>query len=82
MFNNMFIVVFWNSIDATEESGKLGRLINHSRNGNLITKSLLVNKQPHLILIAKHDIQPGDELAYDYGDYSKESLLHHPWLAY
>jgi histone-lysine N-methyltransferase SETD8 len=38
-------------------------------------------KSPRLILVAKHDIEPGTELLYDYGDRSKESLAAHPWLA-
>lgn len=69
------------SIDATAETGKLGRLVNHSRNGNLLTKVITVNNRPHLILIAKDNIPIGTELTYDYGDRSKEALLHHPWLA-
>lgn len=60
----------------------MGRLVNHSRNGNLTTKTVTINKEPHLVLIAKHDIKPAEELTYDYGDRSKESLMHHPWLAY
>ncbi|XP_071520101.1 uncharacterized protein Set8 isoform X2 [Panulirus ornatus] len=68
-------------IDATEETGYLGRLVNHSRNGNLVTKAVEVSGQPHLILIAKHDLEPGTEILYDYGDRSKEALEHHPWLA-
>lgn len=69
------------SIDATEETGYLGRLVNHSRNGNLVTKAVEVSGQPHLILIAKHDLEPGTEILYDYGDRSKEALEHYPWLA-
>uniref|UniRef100_A0A1B0B6P9 Histone-lysine N-methyltransferase Set8 n=1 Tax=Glossina palpalis gambiensis TaxID=67801 RepID=A0A1B0B6P9_9MUSC len=69
-------------IDATEDTGKLGRLVNHSRNGNLMTKVVVVKQIPHLVLIAKDDIEAGEELCYDYGDRSKESLLHHPWLAF
>ncbi|KAJ8978775.1 hypothetical protein NQ317_015499 [Molorchus minor] len=68
-------------IDATAESGKLGRLVNHSRNGNLITKTMIVDKVPRLALMAKTDISKGAELLYDYGDRSKEALEHHPWLA-
>ncbi|XP_050677624.1 histone-lysine N-methyltransferase PR-Set7 [Leptidea sinapis] len=67
-------------IDATAESGRIGRLVNHSRNGNLCTKALWVDG-PRLVLLAAHDISPGEELTYDYGDRSKESLRHHPWLA-
>lgn len=67
-------------IDATAESGRLGRLVNHSRNGNLVTKAVWVDG-PRLVLVAAHDICAGTELTYDYGDRSKESLQHHPWLA-
>ena len=69
------------SIDATAETGKLGRLVNHSRNGNLMTKTVMVGNRPHLVLIAKDDLSKGVELTYDYGDRSKEALQHHPWLA-
>lgn len=68
-------------IDATAESGKLGRLVNHSRNGNLVTKTVPINNRPHLVLIAKEDIEKGVEVTYDYGDRSKEALQHYPWLA-
>ncbi|XP_050093774.1 histone-lysine N-methyltransferase PR-Set7 [Anopheles aquasalis] len=68
-------------IDATAESGKLGRLVNHSRNGNLVTKTVLLNNRPHLVLIAKDDIEKGVEITYDYGDRSKEALQYYPWLA-
>lgn len=69
-------------VDATIESGKLGRLVNHSRNGNLVTKTILIDDKPRLVLLAKDNIRKGEELLYDYGDRSKESLQHHPWLAY
>jgi len=69
-------------IDATAESGRLGRLVNHSRLApNCQTKVVMVRDVPRLILIAKTDIEPGTELLYDYGDRSKESLKAHPWLA-
>ncbi|CAH1165861.1 unnamed protein product [Phyllotreta striolata] len=68
-------------IDATAESSKLGRLVNHSRNGNLVTRVIVVDNKPRLVLIAKEDINIGSEILYDYGDRSKESLRHHPWLA-
>lgn len=70
------------SIDATAESGKLGRLVNHSRNGNLTTKTVVLNGKPHLVLVAKDDLQAGVEVTYDYGDRSREALQHHPWLAF
>ena len=76
--------LFFSSIDATAETGRLGRLLNHSRlNPNCITKVIQIEKQeqPRLVLIAKCDIEAGTELLYDYGDRSKESLAAHPWLA-
>ena len=47
-------------IDATAESGRLDRLLNHSmRNPNCQTKVVVVRDTPRLILIAKTDIEPG-----------------------
>ncbi|XP_014235598.1 histone-lysine N-methyltransferase pr-set7-like [Trichogramma pretiosum] len=68
-------------IDSTPETGKIGRLINHSRNGNLVTKVIEVMSVPHLIFVAKEDIATGSELSYDYGDRDKETIKCHPWLA-
>lgn len=69
-------------IDATTESGRYGRLLNHScKTPNCVTKVVMLGDLPRLILIAKQDIPPDTELLYDYGDRSKESLLAHPWLA-
>jgi len=69
-------------IDATDESGYMGRLLNHSRvKPNCATKLIEVNDSPYLILVALKDIDIGEELLYDYGDRSKESLAAHPWLA-
>lgn len=68
-------------IDATQETGKLGRLINHSRTcSNLYTKTVLVDGLPRLVLLAKETIKKGQELLYDYGDRSRESIKYHPWL--
>ncbi|XP_066459440.1 N-lysine methyltransferase KMT5A isoform X2 [Eleutherodactylus coqui] len=67
-------------VDATKETNRLGRLINHSKNGNCHTKLHDINNVPHLILIASRDIKAGEELLYDYGDRSKSSIEAHPWL--
>ncbi|GFS21199.1 histone-lysine N-methyltransferase [Elysia marginata] len=68
-------------VDATAESGKLGRLLNHSsKGGNCCTRSLEVKGVARLILEAKRDITKGEELTYDYGDRSKASIESHPWL--
>ena len=70
------------SVDATAESGLLGRLVNHSRlKFNCVTKVVEVDDAPRLILVAARDIAVGEELLYDYGDRSKESLESYPWLA-
>lgn len=68
-------------VDATKENGRLGRLVNHSKKGNLKTQAFLISDRPHLIFTAKRDIPLGEELLYDYGDRSKASLKFYPWLA-
>jgi len=68
-------------IDATQETGRYGRLVNHScKIPNCVTKVVMLGNEPRLILVAKQDIEEGTELLYDYGDRSKESLKAHPWL--
>lgn len=67
-------------VDATKETDRLGRLINHSKNGNCQTKLHDIKGKPHLILVASRDIEVGEELLYDYGDRSKASIAAHPWL--
>lgn len=68
-------------VDATAESPRFGRLVNHSRSGNLAPKIIEIEDRPHLLLVARFDILPGKELLYDYGDRSSLSLKYHPWLA-
>lgn len=70
-------------IDATAETSKMGRLINHSRKkANLLTRLVESDefKNVKLLLFAKRNIFPGEELLYDYGDRSKVSLALCPWL--
>ena len=68
-------------IDATAESGRLGRLLNHSKaNNNCYTKLYEIDAQPALAILAARDIKSGEELTYDYGDRSKFTLEAHPWL--
>ncbi|XP_034547286.1 lysine methyltransferase 5Ab [Notolabrus celidotus] len=69
-------------VDATKETSRLGRLINHSKTGNLQTRLHPIDGTPHLILVASRDIEAEEELLYDYGDRSKSSILAHPWLKY
>jgi hypothetical protein len=69
-------------VDATEESGRFGRLLNHSKNHpTCVPKVVEVAGTPRLIFLAKHDIKAGQEVTFNYGDQSKESLSACPWLA-
>jgi len=82
-------------IDATRETVDfgMGRLINHSRKkANVFPRvEKCVNndgmaggngdgKIPRLIFYAGRDIEPDEELLYDYGDYSHQGLKENPWL--
>ena len=68
-------------IDASIETCRFGRLINHSRrNPNLKPKIVTVSAYPRLIFIANHYIGPGTELLYDYGEKRKEVIDANPWL--
>ena len=69
-------------IDATAESEKLGRLINHSKSDpNCFSKLIVIDDHPHLFFIAGRNINIGEEFLYDYGDRSKKSVINNPWLA-
>lgn len=61
------------SIDATLSS-RLGRFVNDSppNFNNCLMKQYVINHQPQLILVAKRDIVPYEELRYSYND---ENLL-------
>lgn len=68
-------------VDATKESPWKGRLINHSvLRPNLKTKVVEFDGVQHLILVANRPIAEGEELLYDYGDRSAETIAKNPWL--
>lgn len=68
-------------VDATEETSYKGRLINHSvLRPNLKTKVVEIKGRVHLILVAKKDIELGEELLYDYGDRTPCTVACNPWL--
>ncbi|ETN78638.1 hypothetical protein RB195_009832 [Necator americanus] len=68
-------------VDATKESEFKGRLINHSAlRPNLRTKVVEFDGELHLILVAKRDIDEAEELLYDYGDRTPETVARNPWL--
>ena len=69
-------------VDATDETERLGRLINHSRKAaNLVTKIIVdEDKKLRLCLLASRDIAAGEELLFNYGDRSPLSIAGNPWL--
>ncbi|XP_013889439.1 N-lysine methyltransferase SETD8-A [Austrofundulus limnaeus] len=63
---------YWNDkqwcIDASLEDGSFGRLVNDEHiNPNCKMKKITVNAKPHLCLFALRDINPGEEITYNYG---------------
>ncbi len=66
------------SIDATQESGRLGRLVNHA---NCMTRVVSIDNTPYLAIVAARTINPQEELLFDYGDRRKVAIQAHPWLA-
>jgi len=52
-------------IDATRKGG-IARFLNHSCDPNCDTDIILINKIPHVIISAIRDIEPLEELTYDY----------------
>ncbi|XP_054872280.1 uncharacterized protein LOC111580096 isoform X3 [Amphiprion ocellaris] len=56
-------------IDAAREDGSLGRLVNDDhKHPNCRMKKLVSKGKPHLCLFALRDINPGEEITYDYGE--------------
>ena len=67
--------------DATEETGGVGRLINHSiKNPNLVTKVSTNGPRPVLYFVAIKNILPDTELLYNYGETRKDVIQTFPWL--
>ena len=64
------------SIDASTSSG-CGRMVNDHRHGNAKMKKVFVDRVPHLCLFATSEIQPGDELRYDYDDDTSRLFWRH-----
>ena len=68
-------------VDATRQSGRLGRLLNHSESAaNCATRLVNVKDRPFLILETIRDVQAVEELLYDYGERSKDIIQFHQWL--
>lgn len=61
-------MLFTSSIDASDEDKSLGRLVNDDhRRPNCKMKTVEVEGIPHLSLFALRDIEPGEEITFDYG---------------
>ena len=55
-------MLLYYSIDATKDDGSNGKLINHSRRGNLCPKVLVVDDVHNIIFTAGRDISKDEEL--------------------
>ena len=63
------------AIDATEDDGSYGRLINHSsRAPNVGMKIFVVEQRPTIVFVALREIKVGQEIQYDYGEKRKDIL--------
>jgi hypothetical protein len=75
------MVWFFQRIDATLESGRLGRLINHAMldEANLSPKKWVIDGVPRIVFLASKDIVSGTPLYYDYGERGL-ALKAWPWM--
>ena len=68
-------------IDASKESQRLGRLINHSRSKSNIKPIVILHQDiPRIVFVSTRIILQGEELLYDYGDQRKQSTYDFPFL--
>jgi SET domain-containing protein len=69
-------------VDATEETGHLGRLLNRSaQKANCVPKVRVFGNSPRILLYAKRDIVEGEEFLYDYGDRRPDVVKSNRWLS-
>lgn len=78
---NIHLIFF--SIDATEDRGQFGRMMNHSRKAPNMVPQLYedISETPHVCFFTNMAVGAGDELLYDYGDHSFPAIKAHPWLS-
>jgi hypothetical protein len=70
-------------IDATDEDGTFGRMINHGKTSANLKSVKDVDTHGNRIILFKatRDIGIGEELLYDYNDTSPRAVSAFPWLA-
>ena len=69
-------------IDATQDDGSIGRLINHpfTADGVNCVCKIIETQPPKLYIIADRYIEPGEQIAYEYGDNRKKQKVAFPFL--
>ena len=68
-------------IDATEDNGRMGRLINHSKlQPNIKPRLIIVDNVPRLFFTATSDITANTELQYPYGENRPDIIKENEWL--
>ena len=70
-------------LDAVDSDGP-GRKINHSikcQNVRPIVLRKNRGSKPEVYFKALRDVEPGEELLYDYGEFCHEAVSSNPWLA-
>lgn len=78
-FPNIYNYCF--SIDAREDTGRLGRFINHSiQKNNIRPKVKVIDGLPRLLFFAMRDIAPGEELRYNYNDNRRRITKNYQWM--
>lgn len=89
---NIFRVYFYNyfagidqyRIDATlpEFDNRMGKFCNHASGatGNAQAEYMEVDGRPAIILVAQKDIEPNEEIRYDYGETDHKTRTLFPFL--
>ena len=81
----VFFIYF--SIDASNNDGRMGRLINHSMHPNIkpnVIEGVVPRNggrpRPYVYFTAITDIAKGEELLFNYGDNRREIHAVHTWF--